>query len=191
MKKAVFVAAAVLSASVLPPRPAQAQATTLKFLQIPGIPGDSVDDRHKDWIDLTSFGQTLTPARGRRMSCQGEIVKYLDRASPALWAAVATGDTFPEITLEIARAGGDQQVFLQQKLIDVRIQRVAFQDGGTVPSEALTLLPQSIVLRYTPLDPRGRPLPAIERTVACDGRDGRHDAEEADRSPRALPREQP
>jgi type VI secretion system Hcp family effector len=190
MKKAVF-AAAVLCASLAQPGPAQAQSTTVKFLQVPGIPGDSLDRNHRDWIDLLSFGQTLTPARGRRMTCQGEIVKLLDRASPALWAAVASGDTFPEMTIEIARAGADQAVFLQQKLLDVRIRRVSFQENGPVPAEALTLLPRSIVLRFTPQDQAGRPLPAIERTISCDSREGHHDddEEEARRAPRALPRE--
>ncbi len=165
-----------------------------KFLQIPGIPGDSTADRHKDWIDLLSFGQTLTPARGRRLSCQGEITKYLDRASPALWAAVASGDSFPEMTIEFANAGGrGEQVFLQQKLIDVRVLRVVFQENGSAPVEALSLLPESIVLKYFPEMRDGTQGPAIERTISCsrDRDDHRYGGGDISRMQGPLPGEQP
>jgi type VI secretion system Hcp family effector len=193
MKK-VALALAVACASLVASRPAPAQtgAGSAKFLQIPGIPGDAIDPRHKDWIELTSFGQTLTPSRGRRMTCQGEVTKFLDRASPALWAAVASGETFPEMTIEFVKDGKGEQVFLQQKFLDVMVTRVSFQENGTLPLEALTLLPESIVMKYFPQKPDGSLGPAIERTISCArANHDRNEASEADRTPSPLPREQP
>jgi type VI secretion system secreted protein Hcp len=194
--KHAALAVAVVGAALLASRPAEAQGGapqgTQRFLQIPGIPGDATEARHKDWIELMSFGQTLTPSRGRRMSCQGEITKVLDRASPALWAAVASGDSFPEMTVEFLKPGRGEGLFLQQKLIDVKVRRVSFQENGASPVEALTLLPESIVLKYFPQLPDGSSGPAIERTISCaHDRDDRFEASDAGRTPSPLAREQP
>ena len=64
------------------------------FLKIDGIPGESSDDKHKDWIEILSFSHGLSqPASGSRSSggaasaerCNHSdfsIVKTLDKASP-------------------------------------------------------------------------------------------------------------
>ena len=60
MKKALNVVALVLcfagSAGVR-----QAMAQTEIFMFVPGIPGESTDNRHQGWIDVVSFSQTLRP----------------------------------------------------------------------------------------------------------------------------------
>ena len=72
------------------------------FLQVPGIDGDSVDANHRNWIDLQRFGFNAT-AR----VCKGlSIVKGLDSASPLLSAAVVNGGVFPQVLVELRKAGG-------------------------------------------------------------------------------------
>ena len=74
-----------------------ALAQTDAFLFIDGIPGDSVDSQHRDWIDLTSLNQNFEPGVG----CAFTVAKGFDSAGPLLWAAAAGGDTFPEMRIEI------------------------------------------------------------------------------------------
>ena len=71
------------------------------FLQIDGIPGESTDDKHKDWIELSDAMTTsdVQPTSATRSSAGGGstgrsqhrdyvITKYVDKASPKLYEAV-------------------------------------------------------------------------------------------------------
>jgi type VI protein secretion system component Hcp len=57
------------------------------FVNIPGIPGESLDANHADWIDALATGGNFTTN-----SC-GEFVvtKEIDRAFPLLVASVVSG----------------------------------------------------------------------------------------------------
>ncbi len=42
------------------------------FLKIDGIPGESTDDKHKDWIEITSYSQAIhQPASSTASSVGG------------------------------------------------------------------------------------------------------------------------
>jgi hypothetical protein len=84
----------------VPPTFAQ---TTQTFLLVPGIQGSSVDEHHKNWIDVLSLTQTLDGG-GKRPQCSLEVVKALDVAGPLLWGAAVTAQSFDEI--QIRRPAG-------------------------------------------------------------------------------------
>jgi len=87
MRKTLFAFVAVMSLAA--PRVFAANNT---FMLVPGIPGESVDEHHANWIDVVGVTQTLI--QGERPSvgpqCSIEVRKHLDISGPLLWfAAVA------------------------------------------------------------------------------------------------------
>ncbi len=75
------------------------------FLKIDKVPGESTDDKHKEWIELLSFQHGMTqPVSGVASTAGGRsaervdiqdlcFTKWLDKASPKLYAACCRGIT--------------------------------------------------------------------------------------------------
>jgi len=115
------------------------------FLKIDGIPGESTDDKHKDWIEILGFSHGITqPASATRSSAGGAssercdhadfvINKMLDKASPKLYEAACTGKHIKEITVELCRAGGDKMKYLDIHMEEVIISAVI--PSGTAKGE--------------------------------------------------------
>lgn len=135
------------------------------FLKIEGIPGESTDDKHKDWIEVLSYSFSVTQRPSGSASTGGgasaerasfsdfNIVKALDKASPKLFEACATGRHIPTITLELCRAGGDKVKYMEYKLSNVIISMN--RPGGTshaneaLPIEEISFNYGKIELAYT------------------------------------------
>ncbi len=121
------------------------------FLKIDGIPGESTDDKHKDWIEVTSFNQTMQqPASATASSAGGataervdfgtfDITHLLDKASAKIYEACASGKHIKDVTLELCRAGGDKTKYMEVKLEQVIISRVTSQGsaGDSFPTETV------------------------------------------------------
>jgi type VI secretion system secreted protein Hcp len=84
------------------------------YLKIDGIKGESADDKHRDWIELDSFswGMTNSNAAGSgggagKVSFQDlHFTMKVDKASPKLMLACATGQHIPTLKFVVARADG-------------------------------------------------------------------------------------
>ena len=86
------------------------------YLQIDGIKGESMDDKHKDWIECTSVNWGVSQPRSATASTGGghtaercehqEVVvsKLADLASPILLQTCSAGRTIPKAKLEFMRA---------------------------------------------------------------------------------------
>jgi type VI secretion system secreted protein Hcp len=120
------------------------------FLKISTIPGESTDDKHKDWIEILSFSTGLNQSATGSTSSGGgraaervdhqdfSLVKTLDKASPKLALACCNGEHIPEVTVELCRATGDKAVYMKYKMADVLVSSVS--DGGSAQGgEALPL----------------------------------------------------
>ncbi|TJZ64240.1 Hcp family type VI secretion system effector [Chitiniphilus eburneus] len=134
------------------------------FIKIDGIPGESTDDKHKDWIEIKSFAHKLEqPASATASSVGGataervnhstfDIVHLIDKASPKLYEACCTGKHIKDVTLELCRAGGDKVKYLEVKLEQVLISKVqpngSSNDEG-FPSEAVSFSYGKIKWTYT------------------------------------------
>lgn len=115
------------------------------FLQIEGVPGESMDAEHVDWIEILSFNSGLSQRSSASASSGGgasaeradfqdfSIVKALDKASPKLAVYCADGTHIPTVILELCRAGGDKVKYMEYKLEEVIISRV--QTGGSAEGE--------------------------------------------------------
>jgi type VI secretion system secreted protein Hcp len=111
------------------------------FLKIDGIPGESTDDKHKDWMEILSFSYSVTqPTSGSASTSGGataqranfhdfSIVKALDKASPKIFLACADGTHIKQITVELCRAGGDKVKYMEYKLTNSIIS--SYRPGGS------------------------------------------------------------
>jgi len=111
------------------------------FLKIDGIPGESTDSKHKDWIEVLSYSCGVSQRASASASSSGgataeradfqdfSIVKALDKASPKLALACADGSHIKEITLELCRAGGDKVKYMEYKLTHSIVSSV--RPGGS------------------------------------------------------------
>ena len=136
------------------------------FAKIGDIKGESLDDKHKDEIEVLSFswGVTNTGSAGTgggggagRATFQDlSIVHNIDKATPKLLEACATGTHFKDATITHRKAGKGQQEFLIVKMNDVIITAVAH--GGTTAqpaSETVTLAFAKVDFEYKPQKPDG------------------------------------
>ena len=98
------------------------------FIKIDGIPGESQDDKHKDWIEILNFQHEMNQPSSATASSAGggttervdhediEITKHIDKASPKIWESLSKGTHIPNVVIEFCRAGGDKQKYLEIKL---------------------------------------------------------------------------
>ena len=135
------------------------------FIKIDGIPGESLDDKHKDWIEVLSFDHMMDqPASATASSAGGataervnhgtfNFVHNLDKASPKLYEACCTGKHIKEVTFELCRAGGDKLKYMEIKLEQVLVSKVANAGSSTgeggFPSESVSLSYGKIKWTYT------------------------------------------
>ena len=141
------------------------------FLKIDGINGESTDDKHKDWIEILSYnfgvsqqasaaGRSATAAAAsHRADFQDlSIVKLMDVASTPIFKACVKGTTIKEVILELCRAGGDKQKYMEFKLSDVIISSVSTGGGGSgEATESVTFNFGKIVQTYTKIGRGGKP----------------------------------
>jgi type VI secretion system secreted protein Hcp len=136
------------------------------FAKIGDIKGESLDDKHKDEIEVLSFSWGLANAAQVSSSGAGvgkvsfhdlSFVHNVDKASPVLMQACATGTHIKEATITHRKAGKGQQEFLVIKMTDIIVTSVshggARGDGGY--AENVTLAFAQFDLQYAPQKPDG------------------------------------
>lgn len=136
-------------------------ANTDYFLKIQGIEGESADDKNKGSIDLESWswgesnsGTHATGGGGGagRVSMQDfHFVMKMNKASPKLMLACASGQHIPTALLTCRKAGGKQEEFLKIKFSDLLVS--SYQTGGAthgdiVPTEQISLNFAKIQVEY-------------------------------------------
>jgi type VI secretion system secreted protein Hcp len=135
------------------------------FAKLGDIKGESQDDKHKDEIEVLSYSWGVTdrgsidPGPGGGGGSGGGkaafhdlvITHHLDKASPQLFQACATGQHLKEATVTQRKAGKGQQEFLIIKMNDVIITGVTH--GGTtdaLPTESVSVVFSKVDLEYRP-----------------------------------------
>jgi type VI secretion system secreted protein Hcp len=135
------------------------------FLKVDGVPGESTDDKHKDWIELIGWSHELMqPASATASSSGGagtervdhkdfSVTKLMDKASPKLYEACCTGKHLKEVSLEVCRAGGDKVKYFEVKMSNVIVSRVApvasTKGDAAFPAEQVDFNYGKIVWTYT------------------------------------------
>ena len=131
------------------------------FLKIDGVSGESTDDKHKDWIEITSYSQAIhQPASATASSVGGAsaervnigeftIAKQADKATPKLFEACCTGKHIKEIIVEVCRAGGDKQKYLEIRMEQVIVSSFVQNGGGDFPSETVAFSAGKTKITYS------------------------------------------
>lgn len=159
------------------PEPAPVAADSLNapasgaFIKIGDIKGESKDSAHKDWINLLSVSHGITrpgggatgSTRQRASATFGDVVvvKELDKSSPKLQEAIANGQVFPKLELELTSPSGGSQSepYIKWELTNVQISgyRLNGASAGTErPTETFSLNYEEIKVTYTEFDDTGR-----------------------------------
>jgi type VI secretion system secreted protein Hcp len=142
------------------------------FAKIGNIKGESVDSKHKDEIEVLSFSWGVTNtasitaggggAPGKATFQDLSIVHNIDKASPLLLKACATGAHFKEATITHRKAGQPQQEFLIVKMNDIIITGVTHGGASGQPgSESVSLTFAKVDLEYRAQKPDGSLEPGI------------------------------
>jgi|SRR5262245_60888381 type VI secretion system secreted protein Hcp len=131
------------------------------FAKIGDIKGESVDVKHKDEIEVLSFSWGVTNTgsigggggggAGRATFKDLSILHNVDKATPRLLEACATGRHLKDATITQRKAGKGQPEYLIIKMNDVIITGVALSDtSGEAGSETVTLAFAKVDLEYKP-----------------------------------------
>ena len=141
------------------------------FLEIKDIPGESRDKKHSKLIELTQVSLHLrnegTGSSGGG-SGAGKVhfndlqmtKKHVDKASPKLLLACASGKHIDKATIYIRKAGGEQEDYFVWELEGVFVssyQVDSHAGGGSVlPSDHVTLNFGKIKISYSEQDEKGK-----------------------------------
>jgi type VI secretion system secreted protein Hcp len=146
----------------------EALAAFRTFLLVPGIPGESVDADHRDWIDILSMSQGAVSTK-KSVACSDlSVMKYLDRSGPPLWAAAAMGQAFAEVRLEVVREGDMPMVVYDVRLTNARVTSISTSGSSELPVESVSFSYQSLTLTFNGQGPRGEVIPGTPQTINCN-----------------------
>ena len=158
----VCVAAAIASC------PIAAHAATDMFLKLGDIKGESLDEKHKDEIDVLawSWGESdgSSPAKRNKgglavPDCVQDLalMKSVDSATPDIIMDAVSGRVVPSATLTVRKAGGGKasQEYLVLQLTNVLIS--SYSTGGSGGEDRLT---ESISLHFQRMEGTYRRLKA-------------------------------
>ena len=138
------------------------------FLDIKGVKGESRDSKFKEKIDILAWSWGLSNSgsivsgggggggAGKATFHDLSFVHHIDKASPVLMQACATGVHLKDATITHRKAGKGQQEFLVVKMNDVIITSVTHggSTDGSYP-ENVSLAFGKVDLEYRPQNPNG------------------------------------
>jgi type VI secretion system secreted protein Hcp len=144
------------------------------FLKLDDVKGESVDDKHKDEIDVLSWSwgmsQSGTTHQGGgggagKVSVQDlSITKYVDKASPTLQLSCCNGKHYKEGLLTVRKAGDKPLEYIKLTMKEVIISAVSTGGSGGEDrlTEHVTLNFAEFKTEYTPQKADGSGDAAVE-----------------------------
>jgi len=137
------------------------------FLKVDSIDGESTDDKHKNEIDVESWswGETnMGTHAGGGGGGAGKVTMQdfsftmkVNKSTPKLMLACATGQHIKKAVLTCRKAGGDQQEYMIVTFSDLLVS--SYQTGGSagdvVPTDQVSMNFSKIEFEYKPQKPDG------------------------------------
>jgi type VI secretion system secreted protein Hcp len=135
------------------------------FLKLDGIAGESVDDKHKDWIQILSWSwgaSQVTSVAGTGGSGAGKadlsdisIMKFLDKASTPLFKSLTTGGHIKTGNLEAVKSGGNGKPFLKVDFQELFVTSQQLSASSEIPTESVSFSYNQIKIEYSTQDEKG------------------------------------
>ena len=130
------------------------------FAKLGDIKGESLDDKHKDEIEVLSFSWGVSNAGSMAHGTGGgegkstfhdlSFVHNIDKASPVLMQSCANGTHLKEATITHRKAGKGQQEFMIVKMNDVIITGVTHGGSSEGRTENVSLAFAKVAVEYKP-----------------------------------------
>src|SRR3954467_12602718 len=130
------------------------------FAKLGDIKGESLDDKNKDEVEVLSYSWGVSNAgsmahgggggEGKANFHDLSFTHKVDKASPVLLQACATGVHLKEATITHRKAGKGQQEFLIIKMNDVIVTSVSSGDSDDARVETVSLAFAKVDLEYRP-----------------------------------------
>ena len=137
------------------------------YMFVLGIPGTSTEVGHPDWIEVLSMSQGVSSTKKAVACSDVSVMKYLDQAGPALWAAAAVGQVFQEIRIEVVNNTPSRPVVYDIRLHQARVTSTQTSGSSELPMESVSFSYQSITLTFNTQDAKGAITPGVPQTIAC------------------------
>jgi type VI secretion system secreted protein Hcp len=138
------------------------------FAKIGDIKGESLDDKHKDEIDVMSYSWGVTQTgtivgggggEGKAQFSDFSFTTNTSKASPALFLACASGQHIRDATISVRKADGGkaQSDYIIVKMTDVLIS--SYQPSGSSgeerPTESISMAFAKVEFTYIKQDAKG------------------------------------
>ena len=131
------------------------------FAKIGDIKGESLDAKHKDEVEVLSWSWGVSRAVGATAGSGAGVGKasfrdfvithHIDKASPLLLKACATGEHIKEATITVRKAGSKaQQEYLIVKMSDVVVSNVDQSGADATTAETVSLVFGKVEYEYKP-----------------------------------------
>jgi type VI secretion system secreted protein Hcp len=139
------------------------------YAKLGDIKGEATDTDHKDWVIIESMSSPIfrSIAEGSKDSqrVRGEttlgdisVVRQLDKSSPKLQEACASGSFIPEVEVHFCTTvKNKQETYLKYVLKNVIVTSYSFHGtatGDPLPSEEVTLGYTEVEWTYVVVDPK-------------------------------------
>lgn len=136
------------------------------FLKIGDIKGESLDAKHKGEVEVLSWSWGVSQSgdlaqgsgggSGKASFSDVQITHRIDKASPLLMNACATGMRIKDATITARKAVKGRQEYLILKMNDILITSVQPTLSGSDPGvESVSLQAAKVDLEYKPQKPDG------------------------------------
>ena len=136
------------------------------FAKIGDIKGESLDSKHKDEVEVLSWSWGISQSgsisggggQGKASFHDLNFTHLIDKSSPVLMSACATGKHIKDATITVRKAGKGQQEYLIIKMSDVIVTGVSPSGSGetaAVPAESVALQFAKVALEYKPVKADG------------------------------------
>jgi type VI secretion system secreted protein Hcp len=137
------------------------------FARIGTIKGESLDARHKDEIEVLAWSWGVSQSgtvghgggggAGKPSFHDFTFSHHLDKASPLLMKACATGGHVKDARITVRKAGTGQQEYLVITMTDVLVTSISttVSAEGDVTVESVVLAFAKVDLEYKPQKPDG------------------------------------
>jgi type VI secretion system secreted protein Hcp len=132
------------------------------FAKIGDIKGESPDDKHKDEVEVLSWSWGVSQSgsiihgggggEGKATFNDFNFTHHVDKASPRLLKACATGEHIKDATITVRKAGKGQQEFLIIKMSDIIVTSVSPSGAGEGSATA-----EHVALQFAKVDLEYRP----------------------------------